>query len=510
MKILLSFVAAALIGFAPEARSQAAANASPSASTQAQKPAAEKKGEDCGCNGQIPADALAVVNGVKISPQEIDDKIKDQIKQIEDQVVEARKRALDLQINTVLLDEEAKRRGISSAKLLELEVLSKVKPPTESDAQAFYDQNKERMQGSFDEIKGDIINYLLNKRQSEEAARFAARLRSAAQVKILDPNVTPPASEAERGRVFATLNGRPITSADIEDSLKPLIFEAQEEIYNLRKNQLDLRINDLLLEQEAQKRKISPAAVFEQEITPRMKLVSEEDARAFYDRNKERINGDFDQLKGQIIEYLQQVERREKEGEFAEMLRKAATIQVYLKEPEQPVYEISTEDQPSRGNPSAPVTIVEFTDFECPACASVQPALDAIAAEYGDKVRLVVRDFPLDQHPNAAKAAEAAEAAREQGKYWEYVALLFQHQKDLGPDKLKEYASQAGLDRKKFDEALDSGKYSDRVRTDVIEGTRLGVDSTPTVFVNGKKIKEKTSESLKAAIEAALKTTPKK
>ena len=120
-------------------------------------------------------------------------------------------------------------------------------------------------------------------------------------------------------------------------------------------------------------------------------------------------------------------------------------------------------------------------------------------------MRLVVRDFPLDQHKNALKAAEAAEAAREQGKYWEYTALLFQNQKALGVDMLKEYATRIGLDRKRFDEALDSGKFSDRVQSDMVEGSRLGVNSTPTVFVNGRLVKDKTRENLKAAIEAAFK-----
>jgi protein-disulfide isomerase len=113
-------------------------------------------------------------------------------------------------------------------------------------------------------------------------------------------------------------------------------------------------------------------------------------------------------------------------------------------------------------------------------------------------------------HKHAFKAAEAAEAAREQGKYWEYVTILFTNQKALEVEKLKEYASQSGLDRKKFDAALDSGKFSDRVKRDMADGDRIGVDSTPTVFINGKLTREKTREALKTAIEAALKDGVKK
>jgi protein-disulfide isomerase len=113
-------------------------------------------------------------------------------------------------------------------------------------------------------------------------------------------------------------------------------------------------------------------------------------------------------------------------------------------------------------------------------------------------------------HQNAEKAAEAAEAAREQGKYWEYTAILFKNQEALEVPKLKTYATQIGLDRAKFDQALDSGKFYDKVQRDLREGEKLGVNATPTIFVNGKRLRDKTPESLKAAIDAALKATASK
>jgi protein-disulfide isomerase len=155
------------------------------------------------------------------------------------------------------------------------------------------------------------------------------------------------------------------------------------------------------------------------------------------------------------------------------------------------------------------VTIVEFTDYQCPSCAYTQPIIEDILKEYGDRLRLVVRNFPLDQHQNAFKAAEAAEAAREQGKYWEYIAILFHNQSALGTDKLKEYATQLGLDRAKFDAALDSGRFAERVQQDIQDGMKLGIDSTPTVFINGRKMQDqKNHDSIKAAVESALKDTP--
>jgi len=178
---------------------------------------------------------------------------------------------------------------------------------------------------------------------------------------------------------------------------------------------------------------------------------------------------------------------------------------VFLTPPDSAVFKIAVENQPFKGPATAPVTIVEFTDFQCPSCALTQPVLEEIVTEFNGKVKLVVRDFPLDQHTFALKAAEAAEAAREQGKYWEYAAVIFKNQTALEIDKLKEYATHVGLDRKRFDAALDSGKFSDHVQQDLQDGYKLGVNSTPTVFINGRKIKDRTRESLRSAVEAALK-----
>jgi len=470
----------------------------------------DKKEEACGCEEKAPADALAVINGVKITTKDVDQQISDEILDLHQQVIGARKREFDLQINSKLLESEARKRGISSAKLLDREVVAKVKEPTEAEARAFYDQRKSQIQREFKDVKGDLIDYLRNQRQGEEAKKLAGSLRVAADVKVLVENVTPPEKESDRARLLAIVNGERITSGDIEDSLRTIIFTAQEQIYRLRKRALDLKINNVLLEQEALSRKITTRALLEAEVGSKIKSPTEEEARAFYEQNKDKIKGDYSQVRPQVVQQLGKRKERDAEIAFAEQLRKAATIRILLTGPEQPVYAISADDQPTKGRPDAPVTIVEFTDYQCPTCATTQPILEQLAKEYEDKVRLVVRDFPMEQHRNAFKAAEAAEAAREQGKYWEYVTILFQKQSELTADKLKEYASQLGLDRNKFDAALDAGKFSDKVQRDLQDGMRLGINSTPTVFVNGRRVTEKTRESLKAAIETAFKVAAQK
>ncbi|MEW6208863.1 MAG: thioredoxin domain-containing protein [Acidobacteriota bacterium] len=468
---------------------------------QARRPQ-DKTEPDCGCEAKAPSDLLAIVNGVKIAAKDVDEPIKATLDNLRKQVISARASELYLQINSLLLEAEAKKRGMSPVKLLEQEVMSKVKEPAEAEAQEFYDKNKDRIEGEFKDVKNQVIGYLRSQRQSEAAKDFARRLREQSDVQVIDK--ASPQNEADRAQVVAVVGGAKITSGEIEDSLRPLIFNIQEQLYQIRKQQLDLTINNMLLEQEAQKRKITARALLEAQVKSKAKPMTEDDARKFYDENKDKIKGEFAQLKDQILSYLRDREDREAQGAFAAQLRSAAVIEVFLSPPDPPRYNIATDDQPSKGRADAMVTIVEFTDFECASCARAQPVIARLMAEYGDRVRLIVRDFPLEKHPRAFKAAEAAEAARDQGKYWQYVEVLFANQSALQIADLKQYATRVGLDREKFDAALDSGRFSDKVQRDLREGMKVGVNGTPTIFVNGRPMKENSYEALKAAVETAL------
>jgi protein-disulfide isomerase len=135
----------------------------------------------------------------------------------------------------------------------------------------------------------------------------------------------------------------------------------------------------------------------------------------------------------------------------------------------------------------APVTIVEFSDFHCPFCKRVLPTLDAITQRYGDRVRLVFRDYPLEQlHPGASKAHVAARCANDQGKFWAFHDLLFDKAPRSSDNDVKAYAQQLGMDVSAFERCLGSGKYEAAIQRDVQEGARLGVTGTPAFFINGR------------------------
>lgn len=282
-------------------------------------------------------EVLAVVNGVKITAKDLDVATTASIEALKREVVEARERELDLQINTILLEAEAKKRGVDVKKILEEEVIAKVKVPTDAEARKFF--NDQSPQGTdksaeFEQVKERILARLLVQRRQDLAKQFADRLRNTAEVKMLVETATPPPTPADRARVFAVVNGKQITSGDIEDKLQPLISSVQAQIYELRRRDLTRKVNDVLLAQEAQKRHVTTRALLDAEVTAKAPEITEAEAQKFYDENKAKMNGGaFADVKSQIIAYLQRTEMDKLRLTFAASLQKNAAIQDFLGAP---------------------------------------------------------------------------------------------------------------------------------------------------------------------------------
>ncbi len=161
----------------------------------------------------------------------------------------------------------------------------------------------------------------------------------------------------------------------------------------------------------------------------------------------------------------------------------------------------------TQGNPDAKIYLVEFSDFQCPACKAAKPYADGVAQQYKDKLLFAYRHFPLESHPFAQKAAQAAEAAAAQGKFWEMYMLLFQNQEKLSDNLFGELAKQLGLDEKKFTDELAAGTYAQTVQNDRSDGLRFGVAGTPTFFLNGKKLELSSFEDIRVSVEKAIQET---
>ncbi len=149
-------------------------------------------------------------------------------------------------------------------------------------------------------------------------------------------------------------------------------------------------------------------------------------------------------------------------------------------------YEVSVGEAPTRGRADAPVTIVEWSDFQCPFCGRVEPTLARIEEEYGDRVRFVFKHLPLSIHPQAGAAHAAAEAAHRQGRFWEMHDRIFSNQRDLREETLEGYAAEIGLDMDRFRKDVSSDEVSKRINEDMKQANQLGVTGTPAFFINGK------------------------
>ncbi len=169
-------------------------------------------------------------------------------------------------------------------------------------------------------------------------------------------------------------------------------------------------------------------------------------------------------------------------------------------------HNIPVGSSPVKGNKNAPVTIVEFSDFQCPYCSRLQSTLKEVLDAYPEEVKLVFKNFPLSFHKQAKNAAKAAHAAGEQGKYWEMHDIVFENYNKLTEEKFKEFATQIGLDVKKFEADFNSDKYYDQqIREDMNLGSTVGVRGTPTLFLNGKRMRNRSFDDFKSAIDKILK-----
>jgi len=197
-------------------------------------------------------------------------------------------------------------------------------------------------------------------------------------------------------------------------------------------------------------------------------------------------------------------------AKISELEKKISTVQAQPS-PARPavdlnkVHNLPVAHSPVKGNKSAPVTIVEFSDFQCPYCAQLQQTLSEVLKAYPKEVRLVFKHYPLPFHQHAMSAAKATEAAKEQGKFWEMHDLIFQNFNKLNEGIYKEFAAQIGLNVEKFSADFASAKYDQMIQQDMALARNSGVTGTPTLFINGKRVQQRSFNDFTQAIDALIK-----
>ncbi len=306
---------------------------------------------------------------------------------------------------------------------------------------------------------------------------------------------TPVPAVPRPAQTVATFKGTPITDEELRKAaaadLDKLSLQmqqmrasfAQTEHKILETNLLRL-LADKLFEAEAAKRGITMEALLEKELEGKVKEPTPQDISSFYETNKQLINKPLEQAADQIRQYLKAENRNREIGNFADRLKPEYKVSMLLPPLRS---KVETEGSPSKGPKDAPVTLVEFSDFQCPFCMRLSKTLGDVVAKYGDKVRVVYRQFPLSQiHPFAEKAAEASLCAADQNQFWQMHDLMFDTQNLLKNEDLEAKAVKLKLDSAVFDKCLDSGKHAEKVRQDQRDGYVIGVAATPALFVNGR------------------------
>ncbi|MCP4660479.1 MAG: DsbA family protein [bacterium] len=305
------------------------------------------------------------------------------------------------------------------------------------------------------------------------AASFAA---GAVGWFLLGEPETVIAEETPHQKVVARVNGIAISESKIMERAAGGLAKLERQRHELLVATINTEVIDHLLLLEAEKRGITREELMKIEVEDKVSEVAAADVDAFYAARQARIRQPKQRVEGQIRKLL---------GYEAFVGRLKAVYEIeYLLEPFR--VEVAATG-PAKGPKEAPVTIVEFSDFECPFCGRIAPTMSELLENYGDKVRVVFRQFPLPAHSKARKAGEASLCADEQGKFWEMHDLMFGDQQNLDGEVLKQKAATiADLDGEAFNECLDSEKHAQTVADDVTAATRLGLSGTPAFFINGR------------------------
>ena len=310
-------------------------------------------------------------------------------------------------------------------------------------------------------------------------------------------------------KVVAEGDGIRVTQAEVDRRAASRLARVRQEEYEARREALEEILAERTLEKEAAARGTTREELLKAEVEAKVPAPGAAEIEAVYQQNRARLGGRTkEDVTPDIERALRQQALAARTSAFGKDLQKKAGIRILLDPPriEVPI----PADAPSLGPSSAPVTIVEFSDYQCPYCRRAQPAIDQLLSHYGDKVRFVHRDFPLDNHPRAVPSARAARCAGEQDRFWEYHRDLLTAPGDLGDPDLKARAARVGLDAERFSTCLSSDRHENVVRQGLQDGFQASVSATPTFFINGRMVMgARPFEQLQEVVDAELAAGPR-
>jgi protein-disulfide isomerase len=414
---------------------------------------------------------LATAKGLTFTVNDLPPETGRLISQRDKLVAEHRRAVFEQWIFEELLAMEGKALGTSPDKIQEA-TLAKASKPTELQIKAVYEGNRQSIGNrSLDEVRPQIVQYLSREAAEKQLTSLFDSLKAKYKfASIKDAGIPIRATET-----IASIGSRQITAGEFELANRIELYNYRAGLYEDVQSALLQAITAKLLEAEAKKRGVSPSDVIAAEVTNKLKDFTEYERLALEDTLQEKLLRDYEV--------------------------KFATVPM---DPQ--VLMVSPDDDPFVGPKTAKVTVIAFVDFQCSACASFSPLVKQVVSEFGPDVRLVVRDFPLTEiHDHAMDAARAGYAARQQGKFFELGDLMYRNQDALDGPSLLKYAASLGMNVEQFRADMANPAAMSEIDKDVADGKAVGVNGTPTVFVNGIRLQRLSTGRLRNLIRDALK-----
>jgi len=288
------------------------------------------------------------------------------------------------------------------------------------------------------------------------------------------------------GPPLAVIDGQAIYEDQLPAKEVTQLQRMMAQVYGVKLRALHETLDQKLIDAAAKKKGVSEEDLYKSEVLSKVPEPTDDQVKASYQSRQDLKNSSFDEVKDRVRRDLKNEAIQQQRNAFIQGLWQLAVndgeLSILLAPPR---IEITPDGSRMRGDPKAPITIVEFSDFSCPFCLKAEASISAVMAQYPGQVKLSYRDFPLRElHPNAERAAEAARCAGEQDKFWEYHDQLFANQKRQDPEGLMDDARALKLDEPKFAACLSSGRYKQQIDQDVQMGSRAGIEATPGFYIN--------------------------
>jgi protein-disulfide isomerase len=384
----------------------------------------------------------------------------------------ARSELINQMLSEELLKMEANAKATSIDDLV-TQTQKSSKVPTESEIRNFFDQNKSKIGDvEFEEVKGEIRNLLMRRNSDEALSQFLKSLAVKFKAGLL---IDPMSAVIKTNQPIFRIGSKTYTYSQFLNKYNPLLNDAECADYEFIRDEIENTVFNALVENEAKLRGMDTGELIAEEVTNKLRTFTP---------------GEREALEARLFRSL-----------FAKY-----AVKITLTAPKPIVRNISLDLAASRGSGTAPVTVVMFSDFQCPACAATSPILESIINIFGENnVRLAVKNFPLTKiHPLSMEAAIAARAAFNQGRFFDYIHLIYSNQADLSFEDFRKFASDIGLDINRFEADRRRPETTAAVQSDITEAKALNVNVTPTIFVNGVKLQQLSAQAFRRAIEDAL------